>query len=210
MRIWFMALLAALVALPAAAGAKDKDHAGADAGYLIYSVGNVGTVGLDFSFTYRQIATADGPPGKTWKGTIEPRLGGAIYLKVKAPDFTGPEIGHVVIRRLPPGRYEVQRFDFGGHLPGVGTFAWRPTRPFAMPFVIRSGEATYIGSFMRAVSLGTPLEPVLGAAGFFVVADRSERDLPIARGRLGAATKVASEVADVSAFESAILRTAAP
>jgi hypothetical protein len=210
MRIWFIALLAALVALPPAATAKDKDYPGADAGYLVYSVGNVGSVGLDFSFSYRQTATGDGLPARTWKGLIEPRLGGAFFLKVKNPDFAGEEVGHVVIRRLPPGRYAVDSYYFGGALPGVGSFAWRPARPFAMPFVIRSGEATYIGSFMRAVSLGTPLQPVLGAAGFFVVADRSSRDLPIARGRLPADTKVAGEVTDVSIFESAMLRTARP
>jgi hypothetical protein len=205
-----MALLAALVALPAAAIAKDKDYAGQDAGYLVYSVGNVRGVGLDFSFSYGRTPTLDGAPATDWKGKIEPRLGGAIYLKIKNPDFVGEESGHVIVRRLPPGRYVVNGFYFGGFVPGVGSFAWSPSRPFALPFVIRSGEATYIGSFMRSVSLGTPLQPILGASGFFVVADRSDRDLPLARSRLPADTRIAVEVTDVSAFGSEILRTSMP
>lgn len=59
-------------------------------------------------------------------------------------------------------------------------------------------EATYIGNFARAPSLGTSLEPQLGAVGYFVVSDQSERDLAIARARDLAMPAVRVEVADVS------------
>lgn len=201
------ALCLALWLLPAApAQGRDKDYAGADGGWLVYAVGTV-RIGMDFDFSYRQ---AGGPAGQGWGGKIEPRLGGAIYLKIKKPDFNGEETGHVVVRRLPPGRYQVDKFSFGGTNLAGTSYNWRSAVPFALPFEIRSGEATYIGSFMRAPSLGTPLQPVLGAAGFFVVADRGERDLPIARAKLPPATPIRSEVGDVSRFGSPALRTGQP
>ena len=206
-RAWLLALLALTFSAPALAA--DKDYDGADAGYLVYAVGTV-RIGMHFDFAYRRLATADGRPADDWKGKIRPRLGGAIYLKVKNPDFTGDETGHVVIRRLPPGDYAVENFFFAGSSPTGGGIHWRPATPFALPFKIRSGEATYIGSFMRSPSLGTSLQPVLGAAGFFIVADRSQRDLPIATSRLPSGVKLTGQVTDVTAFNSAALRKDLP
>ena len=199
----------ATVALPAAASAKAKEYSGPDAGYLVYSVGTV-RIGMHFNFAYKRVSNAVGAPAEDWKGKIQPRLGGAIYLKVKNPDFTGEESGHVVVTPLPPGRYEVHDFGFAGSSPLGGSVRWSPAKPFSLPFTIRSGEATYIGSFMRAPSLGTPLQPVLGAAGFFVIADRAERDVPIARSRLPASVSLTPEVTDVSLFKSAVLRSSHP
>ena len=201
--------LALLLALPLPAHGRDKDYAGADSGYLVYAVGTV-RIGMHFTFSYRQTEGADGAPGAGWRGKIEPRVGGAIYLKVKNPDFTGEETGHVVVRRLPPGRYQVDKFFFGGSNLAGTSYSWSSAKPFALPFTIRPGEATYIGSFMRSPSLGTPLQPVLGAAGFFVVANRADRDLPIARAKLPPDTKINAEVEDVSKFASPALRTGQP
>lgn len=203
------ASIALLLALPVPAFARDKDYAGADAGYLVYAVGTV-RIGMDFDFSYRRVGAADGGPAGAWGGKIEPKLGGAIYLKIKNPDFTGEESGHVVVRRLPPGRYQVDKFLFAGSNLAGTSYRWSSAAPFALPFSIRPGEATYIGSFMRAPSLGTPLQPVLGAAGFFVVANRADRDLPIARAKLPAGTEIRTEVEDVSKFASPALRTSQP
>lgn len=203
------AWLSAALIFPAAASGKERDYEGADAGYVVYAVGTT-KIGMKFDFSYHRLATGEGQPVDDWDGTIKPTVGGAIYLKIKNPDFVGEESGHVVVRRLPPGSYEVNNYYFSGFLPGVATYRWSPARPFSLPFRVRSGEATYIGSFMRSPSLGTSLQPVLGAAGFFVVADRSERDLPIAAGRLGGSITINKEVTDVSTFESAALRTGQP
>lgn len=207
MKSWLLALMALILSAPAMAA--DKEYDGADAGYLVYAVGTL-RIGMHFDFNYRRLTLPDGTPTADWKGKIRPRLGGAIYLKVKNPDFTGDETGHVVIRRLPPGKYAVQDFFFAGSSPGGGGVYWSPAKPFALPFTIRSGAATYIGSFMRSPSLGTSLQPVVGAAGFFIVADRSSRDLSIATARLPASVKVTGEVTDVSAFDTPVLRTASP
>lgn len=197
--------------LPAAASASEKpaEYRGADAGCLIYSVGTR-SIGMRFKFRYARADGASPNGGGRWAGTIEPRVGGAILLKIRNPDFTGEESGHVIVRCLPPGRYAVGGFEFSGSIPGVGSTQWSPARPIVMPFTIRSGEATYIGTFIRAPSLGTPLQPVLGAAGYFLVADRRKRDLPIARARLPSGMAVTNEVTDVSTFGLAALRDAAP
>ena len=204
-----IAMVAAMFVLPVASFARTPDYAGPDAGYLVCSVGTV-RIGMHFDFSYRRVATADGARVQDWNGKIEPRVGGAIYLKVKNPDFTGEETGHVVVTRLPPGQYEVHDFAFAGSTPLGGSVHWSPARPFALPFAIRSGEATYIGSFMRAPSLGTRLHPILGAAGYFILANRAERDLPIARLRLPSGMPLKTEVTDVTQFGSRALRTAEP
>ncbi len=201
-------LLLAFAAMPASAAPKPAAYAGPDGGYLVYSVGTI-RIGMQFGFPYRRTALPDGTPAKDWKGEIEPAVGGAIYMKIKNPDFQGQETGHVVVRRLPPGDYLIDDFAFGGWGPGVA-YAWSSATPFAIRFTIRAGQATYVGSFMRAPSAGTPLEPQLGMAGFFVVADRSERDLPIASGRLPAGVEPTVQVTDVDAFGSLVLRSREP
>lgn len=204
-----LVFLLAIVATPALAAAKPADYAGADGGYLVYAVGTI-ALGMHFDFPYRRTALPDGAPANDWKGKISPTVGGAIYLKIKNPDFEGRESGHVVVRRLPPGDYVIDNFAFYGSSPMGAAYDWSSAKPFAIRFTIRPGQATYIGSFMRAVSLGTPLEPQLGAAGFFVVADRAGRDLPIARTRLPAACEVTAQVTDVDAFGNAALRGREP
>ncbi|BCA57359.1 hypothetical protein [Sphingomonas sp. HMP6] len=203
-------LWTALLGATTANAKSDAAHyEGADAGCLIYSVGTV-KIGMNFTFPYGPIKSPGDKRRSPWAGEIKPKVGGAIRLQIKDPDFVGTETGHVVVRCLPPGDYAVGSFAFSGSLPGVGSYEWSPEKPFAFPFRIRSGEATYIGSFMRAPSAQTPLQPILGMAGFFVVADRNDRDLPIARTRLSPSMQITRQVTDVSSFNSAALQTDEP
>lgn len=205
---FLFALVLAVLASPASARPKATDYSEPDGGYLIYAVGDI-TLGMHFGFPFHRIALPDGAPVRDWSGAISPSLGGAIYLKVKNPDFEGRETGHVVIRRLPPGDYVIDNFSFGGQLAGT-SFFWSTATPFAIPFTIRSGGATYIGSFMRAPSLGTSLAPTLGASGYFVIADRSARDLPIARTRMPTLPDIITQVSDVERFGNALLLSREP
>jgi hypothetical protein len=104
----------------------------------------------------------------------------------------------------------IDQFAFAGGGFGMGTIDWSSAVPFSIRFTITPGAATYIGSFMRAPSLGTPLEPAVNAAGYFLVADRSERDIPIARARVPALASIRTEVADVTQFGSIVLRRDEP
>lgn len=205
----FFAFLLLLQAPSASAKSAKDDYSENDGGYLVYSVGTI-RIGMDFSFPYKRVAQLDGSSVNDWSGVIEPKLGGMWTLKIKKPDFEGRETGHVIIRRLPPGRYAITNFGFSGQIPGVGGIDWSAAKPFEIPFSIKPGQATYIGSFMRSPSFGTSLQPQLGAAGFFVIADRSNRDLPIALRKNSLLPSAIIEVSNVDEIGNIALRSKEP
>lgn len=182
---------ALLICLPARGRCEGNNYDGADGGYLIYSTGMTGAAGAPFFFRYGRTLSPDGHVASDWKGRIFPRYKlFARFNTMENPDFAGEETGQINVRRLPPGHYEVSDFSFAGSIPSVVIYTYSTGIPFSIPFDVRSGEATYIGTFMRLPSLKTSLQPILGAAGFFVIADRSERDLPIAKGKLPTGIKI--------------------
>lgn len=195
-------LLALILAIPAVARSADKEYTGSDAGYLAYSVGSVPQYAWPYEFSYHRI---DARPDGDWKGYITPKIN-VWTSKMKSPDFVGEEVGHVYVKRLPPGEYVVDDFQFSGFLPGVAFFDWGPSKKFAVPFTIQPGEATYIGTFMRLNSWESPQEVI----GHFVIADRAERDLPLLKSRLPEDTKITVEITDVSKFGSRAFRTSRP
>jgi hypothetical protein len=177
-------------------------------GCLVYSAGSEKFY-LQFAFRYRSLAI-DGDAARRITGEISPPGPSFKHAKAKNPDFTGDETGSVFIRCLPAGSYTVDSFSFEGVLPGVALVHNKSASPFSMPFHIRKGEATYLGSFMRAPSLGTSLRPILGARGYFVISDRFQRDFPIAQSRLPEEMTLTKEVTDVSVFNNPMLRTSDP
>lgn len=200
------AVLAFVVAAPAAASQAPPPRS--DEGMLVYSVSTLG-IAMNFTFEYRRIGLPSGEPVQDRPRLIECRCVGFFRAQMANPDYTGRDTGKVFVTRLPAGRYEVFDFGFGGSLAGRGT-SWSSRTRFSMPFTIRPGEATYIGNFARAPSLGTPLEAQLGAAGFFVISDKSERDFPIARSREASLGDIRKDITDVSQFSHAALRTSEP
>ena len=192
-------------ALPAEAKQPGPDYTEGDGGYLVYSAGTI-RIGMEFSFPYRRTALSNGTIADDWKGLIEPSTGGTWTKKIKTPDFTGFETGHVIIRRLPPGHYAITNFGFAGSSPFGGSYAWSSAKPFSMEFDIKPGRATYIGSFMRSPTPKPELRAQLGYAGYFLIADRSERDLPLARAKLPLLPSADIQVTDVEQFGSAALR----
>lgn len=194
-------LLALLLSIPAVARSEDKAYTGDDAGYLAYSTGSVPQYAFPYSFTYHRV---EARPDGDWKGYIIPRIN--IWTgKMKIRDFDGEEVGQIYTRRLPPGNYVVDDFFFTGFLPGM-VFDWHSSKKLDIPFTIRPGEATYIGTFMRLNSWKTPQE----AAGFFVITDRADRDWPLVKDRLPDGTKITSEITDVSKFGSMLFRANRP
>lgn len=209
MVIRWLILALALVAFTGPSLAGDKDYPGDDGGNVIYAVGIGGALTADFAFPYVRVATPDGHPISDWKGKIEPRLGAPFSLKVKNPDFSGFERGHVIVRRLPPGKYEIKGFVFGGQSPGGGGHVWTSKTPIVQSFEIRRGEATYIGSFSRAIAHPS-LNIVPGGGTYFIIANRASRDLAVARQRLPANMKIAIEVTDVRQFGTPVLQADIP
>ena len=203
-----IAFLAVLL-LPLEQGrAADRDYYGPDGGLLVYSAGSI-TGPMNFAFRYRRVSDAAGAATLDWGGTIGCGCVGLIRAQAGGSDYSGRETGKVHIRRLPPGDYEVFNFGFGGSI-GASVVTTSSARPFSIPFTIRSGEAVYIGNFARAPSLGTPLRPTLGARGFFVISNKSERDLAIARQRRPDLPNVTIAVTDVSAWGHPMLRVDEP
>jgi hypothetical protein len=187
-----LAVFAALLAFPHGASAQADDAPGT----LIYSVGSV-DIAMNFEFGYRRTATLAGDAVEDNRGAMVCRCVGFLRPRPSNLDYYSREAGRVIVHALPPGRYEIYDFGFTGTLIVAGV-VWSSATPFSIPFTINPGEATYIGNFARAPSLGTRLEPQLGAVGYFVVSDQSERDVPIARARNPALPAVREEVADVS------------
>lgn len=204
-RLKLLGLAVAAILLAITAPAQAADYEGPDGGYLVWSAGSL-AIPMNFTFHYRGLASAPGAR-RPWTGTI-----GCGCVGTWGPrrdfDYTGVENGKVRIERLPPGDYEIHDFGFGGFLAGTVT-SYSSGRPFVIPFTIRPGQTTYIGGFARAVSLGTALEPTLGATGYFVISDQSARDLPIALARRPDLPAAMVSVADVSAFGHPALRNRA-
>lgn len=201
-RFLMLGVLVLAVVLGWGRGADAEEYRGADGGYVVWSAGSR-AIPMNFTFHYRGLAPAPGMR-RAWAGTLGCGCVG-MWGARRDFDYTGVENGKVTIQRLPPGEYEIHDFGFGGSVAGTIT-SFSSGRPFVIPFTVRSGQTTYIGGFARAVSLGTALEPTLGAAGYFVIADESARDLPIARAKMPDLPDVTIQVADVSAFGHPALR----
>jgi hypothetical protein len=187
-----LAVIAVFLAFPGLARAQDGDAPGT----LIYSIGSV-DIAMNFEFGFRRTATLSGETVATPRGSMVCKCVGLIRPRPGNLDYYGREAGRVIVQSLPPGRYEIQDFGFSGTIVVAGV-SWSSTTPFSIPFTIKPGEATYIGNIARAPSLGTRLQPLLGAVGYFVVSDQSARDLPIAQARDAALPPVRLEVTDVS------------
>lgn len=206
-RALLLGLLASAVMSLSATSAAAANYEAPDDGQVIFSVGTL-HIAMNFTFRYRSVGPVLGR-SRPLSGVIECRCIGFFSARMANPDYTGRETGKVVMHHLPPGDYEIHDFGFGGSLGSTMT-SFSSGQPFVTPFTIRPGEATYIGNFARAPSLGTPLEPVLGATGFFVISDQSERDLPIARLRFADFVEPAVSVTDVSVFIHPALRSSEP
>jgi hypothetical protein len=203
-----LAMIVLLAFLPLGqARASDRDYPAADGGLLIYSAGSIGP--MNFAFRYKRVRTAAGAAVSDWSGTIGCGCVGLIRAQAGGMDYRGRETGRVSIRALPAGDYEIYDFGFSGSM-GMAVVSSSSRTRFAIPFTIRPGEATYIGNFARAPSLGTPLQPTLGAAGYFLISNQAERDLAIARQRRPDLPAIRISVTDVSALGHPALRSTEP
>ena len=141
-----------------------------DAGYLVISMS--GGKSMKFAPIVMFYRSLDGEE----HGSVRYDKPDLLNPLSRRPDFREPdETGVVVVRSLRPGRYEFDSFlthwtnkSFDAH--------------FRMPFEIRPGETTYVGNF-RFVE-----RPTGGFTGFaqardvyFVVRDKSNRDIAIAQ-----------------------------
>jgi hypothetical protein len=178
-----------------------KDYSGDDAGFMVMSVGSdtsMGSRAITYTLNFRNKGSGE-------IGTIKftPHRPAVPFVGTKR-DFDGDdETGFVDVRRLAPGDYEI--FGLSAAMYGVIGWHWKPTDEFSIPFTIKPGVGTYLGSFTgiatskrSVLSLGAPFP----TGAYFVVSNREGRDLPIARRKVPALNQINAEVPDVAAVNS--------
>jgi hypothetical protein len=199
MRTFFVSVM--LVTLAGAANAQifTPQYDGPDKGYLVISIGGVRSA--------REMTFA--PIVLFYRKLDGSRHGSVRYARLdwmnpmtQRPDYRdSDEAGAVVVRSLEPGSYEFH--SFLGHRPGQNYDAH-----FSIPFTIRAGQITYAGDYCFVEEHGSgALEITRVKESFFVVRDRSSRDLPLAR--LKEEHPVGSvniEIPDLTTARSALFR----
>jgi hypothetical protein len=157
-----------------------KDYAGEDAGFMVIAMGSGTSIesrAVSYTLNFRK-------KGSPEVGTISftPHRPALPFVGTKR-DFDEPnETGFVDVRKLAPGEYEFYGISAAMH--GALQWRWQPEDEFSIPFTISPGVATYLGDFRgvstsrrSAWSLGAPLP----TGAYFVVSNRADRDLPIAK-----------------------------
>lgn len=126
------------------------------------------------------------------------RAGGGQEIVVKGPSsaepldlWEGATAGRVASLRLPPGAYEFYTWQLRDRAEASGGTEYSPKRPFSYRFVIKPGQATYIGQLN--------LDLREWKAQKITVEDRRERDLALLNKRMPSigSVQVSSEVGQV-------------
>ena len=164
----------------------NTNYKGSDAGDLVVAVGG----SLIFDIYYRRVGTT---------GISAPL--GVLHYAPNRPSLFGPpdlEASEVNVHHLEPGNYEIYTYSISEY-NGVATVLWSPKEDFSIPFTIASATTTYIGDFTGRALFG---RNILGAqvpnGGYFVVSDKQDRDIPIARKQNPELLPVTVSVFDVS------------
>jgi len=191
-------------ALVANSGPLAGGYQGADAGYLIVTLAAAqGTRYRSYSFYFRR--RDGGGKGSIWWGQDDASDRRPLDID------DGAEQALIDIRRLPPGDYEIYNFDIVLNPPSMWQ-PWFAARDFAIPFTIAPGRATYIGE-LKAVALTTPgpFGNTLANGAYFVLSDKSARDLAIARRKEpGLPAAIADEASDARAIGHELIRAGGP
>ena len=180
-RLVLAATLAMGMAATGASWSKElKDYSGEDAGFMVIAMGSGTSVesrAVSYTLNFRK-------KGSPEVGVISftPHRPAVPFIGTKR-DYDEPnEEGFVDVRKLAPGDYEF--FGISAAMHGTLQWRWQPDDEFSIPFSIAPGVATYLGDFKgvstsrrSAWSLGAPLP----TGAYFVVSNRLDRDLPIAK-----------------------------
>jgi len=176
-------LVAGLLALAGCAGTQ---HYGASvaqelavesassAGMLLASLGfGAPNAYVDLQFHFRRKSD-----GKTGSLRISPAAA-APPVKTEIRGEGGRPV-QVFAVPLPPGDYEF--FTYLGYAPGGGDTNYaRPRVDFSIPYTITAGRTTYVGEYIVDSRPQMRSTGRLVAEARFVVADKLDRDLAVAR-----------------------------
>lgn len=191
-----------LLALAVSTNAHAGDYSGTDKGTVVIGIGAIGNK-LDGYAVYYRVA---GQNSSGLFGDARFRFQPDALFSPK-PDFVGKdamhETGEVQIVHLRPGNYEIFKVDLSSS--NGFTNAWLTSKEFSIPFVVRTGETTYIGDYS---GVGTPLG--YGRMnGYFVLSDQHDRDIPIAKTKEHDLMPVTVSVPDPAVLGIPVIRSKA-
>jgi hypothetical protein len=180
LRICTLSLLLGLVGCASTAGR--PDYVAADAGTVVLGIGvATGTSYSTYSLEFRSIDPDSGRPKRSgffyWHQTNP--------FGRQAPDYSSDkESGIVSVRQLPPGQYEIHRVKLTAGSALSGTSEYTSNKPFSIPFLVRSGETTYLGNFQaNPVSSRRVLWMSVAGPAVFAVSDRQQAELALANSK---------------------------
>lgn len=165
------------------AAAEAREYRGSDAGTLVVSLGILHGNKGDYTLMYK---AADGSSDSEFS-----YIPTSILEARDDYQNDGGETGQVQLRHLKPGNYLFFSFKAVDALVEV-----TPRSDFSVPFTIKSGETTYVGDFAGVM-------PFLGskpAGVYFVLSDKHDRDLAIARKKEPGLMPVTIAVPDAAAL----------
>lgn len=174
----FRRVIAGLLLVGLTSCATMLDYDGPDAGQLVMSMSlPKDSYGYDVAcIGYR--AKVGGRTGRFCLGGSEPRLNPDLARLHRLAQFEeGPFVGKVGARALMPGEYEVT----GWSLMSGGPEHIVSSKPMALPFTIKPGVSTYIGSYRWTLTTKTNFVGTLFANGAsLAISNRKARDVEIA------------------------------
>jgi hypothetical protein len=203
MRTLFAAL-ALLAIAGCTTGLHVTNYTGADAGYLVASLGaQPGTRYNGYNLFYRRKDRSPEGNGKIWWGQASILEGRELDSESEAGT------GIVDVRRMPPGDYEIFNFSLFYNAGNVQKF-FSSKQEFSIPFSIRPGSTTYIGEYLVAGLFGRNIfgMPIAGG-GYFIISNKSERDIAVAKRKQPALGPVQSAVVDARIVGNPLIRAAA-
>jgi hypothetical protein len=173
-----MKALSAVLTVLLSACAISTNYVGSDAGHAVIGIGAV----LDSPYTshvfiFRRV-------GETATGRLV-YFTQPVLLVSRPPDYkTSDEAGIVELATVPAGKYELIQVESAINL-GIGTSTFSSRRPFSIPFEIRPGEVVYVGNYQaNPIRHRSDSGSLVAGGAFFVVEDRSQSDLALAKARL--------------------------
>ena len=194
-----IAFLLSVGLIGAASAREPPAYSGPDAGYVVLAVG---TSSNHYS-NYRLHLRKNGDTTFDQYFEYIPR---DLFVGQSA-DFSEPdEKGVVISRPLPPGDYEIYNLEV---LRTVSRDFWKAKDDFSITFTVKTGETTYLGDF-RGMMLGQPrLFGPSGDGAYFIVSDKSARDLPLARSKKDTPAKgnVTNAIPDPAMVNSFFVRS---
>lgn len=186
-----------------AAMKSEPDYSGADAGYLVVAMGE----GVDTNYSSYKLF---------YQNINDPKIAGALnfnsagFIGPPTLDFKGEERGVVLIKKLPPGDYKLINFEIymnGANL--VPSMWWKSKDDFSIPFKISTGTGTYLGDFKAVGQIFRSvfgLKHAIGGA-YFVVSDKSSRDIPVAKQKLASLDRVDISIPNVDDLNNSLIRS---